>query len=91
MTLGYVFNFVPLALSNGKTIKTTPDILQRLIKTQEAIYAGFIEEEECNRIKTDMLDVPFLQTLEGTQYSLRKFLMDMTQKWEKIKDPNSFL
>ena len=86
MTLGYVFNFVPLALSNGKAIKTTLDTLQRLIETQKAINVEFIEEEEYDEIKTDIPDAPFLQIPEGTQYSLSEFLMDMTQKTGEDKE-----
>ena len=87
MTLGYVFNFVPIALSNRKAIKTTPNILQRLIKLQKAIYVEFLKEEKSDEIKTYVLDALFLCNQDGNHYSCCEFLMELTQKTNEDKLP----
>ena len=59
LSVGYSFNFVPL-FSNGKTIKSTPEVLQRLINSQKHIFDNFVDEEQCDDIKTSNMDRPLL-------------------------------
>ena len=52
LTLGYSCNFVPL-FSNGKAIKSTPDVLQRLIDSQKHILKLIIWMDPFYAMKTD--------------------------------------
>ena len=79
LSLGYSFNFVPL-FSNGKAIKSTPEVLQHLINLQKHIFEDFVEEEQCDDIKTSNMDSPLLQDETGDILTLREYLMSLRQK-----------
>ena len=79
LTIGYSFNFVPL-FSNGKAIKSTPDVLQRLIDSQKHIFENFVDEELCEDIKTNNMDGPLLRNEDGSILTLREYHMGLKQK-----------
>ena len=79
LSLGFSFNFVPL-FSNRKTIKLTPDVLQRLIDSQKNIFENFVKEEQCDDIKTNNMDGPLLRDKDGSMITLQEYLMGMKQK-----------
>ena len=72
-------------------MKSTPDVLQRLIDSQQHIFNNFVDEEQCDNIKTNNMDGLLLQDEDGEILTLREYLMGLKQKTGLHKGSKLFM
>ena len=85
-----MFHWLGQMVNPSKVGLWSSSILQRLIEVQKTMYMDFILEETTDDLITDNLNDNLVQTADGYVFTVREYLMSLTQKYGPHRDAKLF-